>query len=402
MARKLILKNACIVSSKQIIDFGWLTIIDNKIVEIQSGSYKDIDSNSSFVIDCQNKTVIPGFIDIHVHGGYGYSFVDEAKPLKDSLNGFAKSVLKEGVTKFCCATVTSSKTVLDSFFQQLGSYMKEEQDKKQAKVLGAYLEGPFISLKYKGAHDSNLLVEPNIEWVSQWQKLSNDNLKVVTFAPECDKSFSSQENNFTTSLLNKNIIPSVGHSDASFSQVSKIVKYGLKHATHLYNAMSEFKHRNPGCVPAVLANKQIIAELICDGVHVDLDIIKLTYNIKSADTIIMVSDAISAKGCSDGDYQLGTLAIVKNGNVATLKDNKNAISGSVATMIDGFKNLLKITNNNWQDCVKMSSYNSAKQLNIDDITGDIVENKLADLVVLDENNDVYLTISEGNIAFESK
>ncbi|MBE4704343.1 N-acetylglucosamine-6-phosphate deacetylase [Spiroplasma platyhelix] len=403
MTSELILKNARIVSTNKIIDFGWLVIQGKKITKIQSGDFHDVNYGNNkniTIIDCLNKTIIPGFIDIHVHGGYGYSFIDEKNELKDSLNNFAQVVVQEGVTKFCCATVTSKKPVLDQFFTQLGSYMQEKQPEKQAQVLGAYLEGPFISLEYKGAHDPNLLVAPNIEWIKQWKQLSNNSLKFVAFALECDQEFNSETNNFTTLLIKNDIIPSLAHSAATFKQVKQAQKYGLNHVTHLYNGMSGFNHRFPGCVPTILDTKDMQAELICDGVHVDLDIIKLTYKIKGAENIIMVSDAISAKGCSDGEYHLGSLAIVKKGSVATLKDNHLAISGSVATMIEGFKNLLKITNNNWQDCIKMASYNSAKQLKLDDIIGDIQENKLADLLVLNQDNDVDLTICEGQIAFK--
>lgn len=404
MASELILKNARIVSTNKVIDFGWLAIKDKKIIKIATGDFYDPDYTNNkdvTVIDCQNKTIIPGFIDIHVHGGYGYSFIDEKNHLADSLNNFALQVTKEGVTKFCCATVTSTKPVLDEFFNQLGQYMAVAQPTAQAQLLGAYLEGPFISPEYKGAHDPNLLVPPNISWVKQWKQLSNNNLKFVAFALECDSEFNSQTNNFTTLLMNDGIIPSLAHSAATFKQVAQAQSYGLNHVTHLYNAMSGFNHRFPGCVPTILANQAIFAELICDGVHVDLDIMKLTYKIKGAENIIMVSDAISAKGCEDGDYMLGPLAIVKKGNVATLKANEKAISGSVATMIDGFKNLLKITDSNWQDCVKMASYNSAKQLKINNVVGDIQKNKLADLIVLNHNNDVELTICEGQIAFKN-
>lgn len=406
MDDELILKNARIINTEKSINCGWLVIQGKKIIRIQSGSFdearykKENRQKNVTIIDCENKTIIPGFIDIHVHGGYGYTFIDDNSNLKETLNKFSRNVVKEGVTKFCSATVTSEKKILDQFFKQLGQYMQEDQEEAQAKVMGAYLEGPFISWQYKGAHDPNLLVAPNFQWIKAWKELSNDNLRFVAFAPENDKKFNSKTNNFTTFLISNNIIPSLAHSASSFNDVRQAIEYGLDHVTHLYNGMSGFNHRFPGCVPAVLNSKKMIAELICDGVHVDFDIMKLTYKIKGADNIIMISDAISAKGQPDGEYTLGPLAIIKKGNIATLKDNHDAISGSVATMIDGFKNLLKITNNNWQDVIKMASYNSAKRLKIDHITGDIQENKLADLLVLDQENNINLTISEGKIAFK--
>lgn len=398
MANILVLKNARIISVNKIINHGWLVIKNNKIVAIETGQYESQEQVTQ-IIDCNNKTIIPGFIDSHVHGGYGYSFMDQGQPLAQSLNSFAKAVTAEGVTKFCAATVTASKSVLDKFFIDFGNFMHEKQLEKQAQVVGSYLEGPFISKEYKGAHTESLLVTPNIEWIKKWVKDSYNTLKIVAFAPEIDQNLNNQ-NNFTQQLLAQKIIPSLAHSGATFEQVEIAIKSGLRHATHLYNGMSPFHHRFPGCVPAILDSKNIIAELICDGVHVDINILKLTYKIKGADNICMVSDAMVAKGCQDGDYWLGPLPVVKHGNMATLKDNDKLLAGSVATMIVGFKNLLQVTNNNWQDCIKMASYNAAKTLKIDRITGDIAVNKLADIVVLDEKNNIFLTICEGKIAFQ--
>ncbi|WJG70084.1 N-acetylglucosamine-6-phosphate deacetylase [Spiroplasma ixodetis] len=397
MSKILVLNNAKIISIKKIINNGFLVIKDNLIFQINEGTY-NYEFQDAQVIDCHNQTIIPGFIDLHVHGGYGYSLMDGTI---ESINNFAKLVPKEGVTKFCYATVTDSKKEIDNILSVFAKYMKTENKGNKARIIGAYLEGPFISELQKGAHTPSLLHVPDLNLVKSWNIISNKNLKFIVYAPEIDPNLNNKNSNFISSLIKNNIIPSVGHSNATFKEITKTVEYGLTHITHLYNAMSPYNHRDPGVVPASLYYDQLVTELICDGIHVDIDILAITYKIKGADGICMITDAMSAKGQPDGKYLLGPLPVIKSNNKVTVEAT-GKLAGSIATMIAGFKNLLKITNNNWQDCIKMASYNSAKQVGIANKTGDIVIGKLADIIVLTKNNDIFLTICEGKIAYQQE
>ncbi|WDA54766.1 MAG: N-acetylglucosamine-6-phosphate deacetylase [Spiroplasma endosymbiont of Drosophila atripex] len=397
MSKILVLNNAKIISIKKIINNGFLVIKDNLIFQINEGNY-NYEFQDAQVIDCHNQTIIPGFIDLHVHGGYGYSLMDGTI---ESINNFAKLVPKEGVTKFCYATVTASKKEIDNVLSVFAKYMKTENKGNKARIIGAYLEGPFISELQKGAHTPSLLHVPDLNLVKSWNIISNKNLKFIVYAPEIDPNLNNKNSNFISSLIKNNIIPSVGHSNATFKEITKTVEYGLTHITHLYNAMSPYNHRDPGVVLASLYYDQLVTELICDGIHVDIDILAITYKIKGADGICMITDAMSAKGQPDGKYLLGPLPVIKSNNKVTVEAT-GKLAGSIATMIAGFKNLLKITNNNWQDCIKMASYNSAKQVGIANKTGDIVIGKLADIIVLTKNNDIFLTICEGKIAYQQE
>lgn len=397
MSKILVLNNAKIISIKKIINNGFLVIKDNLIFQINEGKY-NYEFQDAQVIDCHNQTIIPGFIDLHVHGGYGYSLMDGTI---ESINNFAKLVPKEGVTKFCYATVTASKKEIDNILSVFAKYMKTENKGNQARIIGAYLEGPFISELQKGAHTPSLLHVPHLNLVKSWNIISNKNLKFIVYAPEIDPNLNNKNSNFISSLIKNNIIPSVGHSNATFKEITKTVEYGLTHITHLYNAMSPYNHRDPGVVPASLYYDQLVTELICDGIHVDIDILAITYKIKGANGICMITDAMSAKGQPDGKCLLGPLPVIKSNNKVTVEAT-GKLAGSIATMIAGFKNLLKITNNNWQDCIKMASYNSAKQVGIANKTGDIVIGKLADIIVLTKNNDIFLTICEGKIAYQQE
>ncbi|WP_400254925.1 N-acetylglucosamine-6-phosphate deacetylase [Spiroplasma endosymbiont of Cleonymus obscurus] len=397
MSKILVLNNAKIISIKKIINNGFLVIKDNLIFQINEGKY-NYEFQDAQVIECHNQTIIPGFIDLHVHGGYGYSLMDGTI---ESINNFAKLVPKEGVTKFCYATVTASKKEIDNILSVFAKYMKTENKGNKARIIGAYLEGPFISELQKGAHTPSLLHVPDLNLVKSWNIISNKNLKFIVYAPEIDPNLNNKNSNFISSLIKNNIIPSVGHSNATFKEIIKTVEYGLTHITHLYNAMSPYNHRDPGVVPASLYYDQLVTELICDGIHVDIDILAITYKIKGADGICMITDAMSAKGQPDGKYLLGPLPVIKSNNKVTVEAT-GKLAGSIATMIASFKNLLKITNNNWQDCIKMASYNSAKQVGIANKTGDIVIGKLADIIVLTKNNDIFLTICEGKIAYQQE
>lgn len=377
----MILKNCQIICEDKIIKNGWIELKNNKIAKIQEGKTA-IDG-----IDLKNNIIIPGFIDIHVHGGYGIDLVNSNN---DQWNYFAKNITSEGVTKFCPTFGTSSKQHLEKVIHFAGQYI-EQQNNNQAKAVGIHLEGPFISNHFLGAHDLRFIVPPNIDWIKQWIKLSKNKIKIITYAIE------NQDGTFTRFLKQNNIIPSVGHSNASFNSVINEIKNGLSQFCHLHNAMSRYDHRYPGVLPAGLYCN-LPVELIADGVHVDSNIVGLTYKIKGPDQIILVTDSISAKAMKDGDYLLGNLQTFKTGSKVVLK-NTNTLSGSAAQFNECFTNIIKWTNCSLIDAIKMSSVNAAKQLKIFDKTGSIKVNKLADLVVLNKKYQVLMTICEGQIIY---
>lgn len=379
----MILFNAKIVGSNYIIGKGWIKVIDDKIVDIGIGDFTDDDKN---MIDCQYQTIIPSFIDIHTHGGYGIDFM-ELNDWENNLTKFSKSVLKEGVTDFCLTTVASEVTTLNEL---CSNFSKFRQNNNYAHVQGLYLEGPFINKKFKGAHNENYLIAPDINLIKQWNKLSGNAIKFITIALELNKN-----KNLISDLKKEGIVTSFGHSDASLLDIQCFLSQGLNHVTHLFNAMRSFSHRNCGVTLELMLHKKPTVELICDGVHVDFNVLKTTYQLKKADKIIAITDANRAKGCADGNYQLGSLAIQKRGNKAVLASDSNTIAGSVTTMLSNFVNLLWVTDYNWSDCVKMTSLNAAKKLAIDNITGDIKIGNLANMVILNPDLTINQVINRG-------
>ncbi|KNG79375.1 N-acetylglucosamine-6-phosphate deacetylase [Mycoplasma sp. HU2014] len=378
----MILKNAQIVLENEIINNGYVIIKDKKIVEIGK-DYKLDDA-----IDLENNFLLPGFIDCHTHGGYG---VDFEQGDQNRFKIFADNIVKEGITRYVQSTVTNDDQKTETILKEFSEFMKLNNGK--AKCIGAHLEGPFISKFKKGAHQENLLKDPDIKLVEKWNEISNNNVKIITYAPELDNT------EFTKYLLKNNIIPSAGHSNIKTDQFESYCKLGVKHITHLFNAMSGVDHHNPGLVVSAFNHKDILCEIITDTIHLKPEIIKLVYDHKTADNICLITDSISAKGLDDGVYQLGNLKINKSNNQARLVSN-NALAGSVASYDQVVRNFKNITNISLIDLIKTTSINISKQLNIYSYTGSIQKDKYADLVVLDKDFNVLKTIVEGKLVFE--
>ncbi|AJM71756.1 N-acetylglucosamine-6-phosphate deacetylase [Mycoplasma yeatsii] len=375
----MILKNAQIVLENEIIKNGYVIIKDKKIVEIGS-DYKLNDA-----IDLENNFLLPGFIDCHTHGGYG---VDFEQGDQNRFKTFADNIVKEGITRYVQSTVTNNDQKTETILKE---FMKLNNAK--AKCIGVHLEGPFISKFKKGAHQEDLIKDPDIKLVKKWNEISNNNIKIITYACELDNT------DFTKYLLENNIIPSAGHSNIKADEFEPYYKLGVKHITHLFNAMSTVDHHNPGLAVSALNHKDILCEIIADNIHLKPEIIKLVYDHKTADNICLITDSISCKALDDGIYQLGNLKVNKSNNQARLVSN-NALAGSVATYDSVVKNFKNITNISLTDLIKTTSINIAKQLNIYSYTGSIEVNKYADFVVLDKDLNVLKTIVEGKIVFE--
>jgi N-acetylglucosamine-6-phosphate deacetylase len=276
---------------------------------------------------------------------------------------------------------------LESIYKVLDT-IKEYLNKESsgAQVLGVNVEGPFISCEKKGAQPEAGIINPELSLFDKYL----DIIKIMTVAVEKPGALELIEK-----LNNKGIITSLGHSTAKYEEVMKAQQYGLELITHLYNAMTGLHHRQPGIVGAAL-NSNIKCELIADGIHIHPAVLELTTKIKSADEIILVTDSIEAAGLKDGEYNLGgQKVIVKNGS-ARLEDG--TLAGSVLTMDQALRNMLKFTDLELPEVVKMMSLNPAKLLNMDYKIGQIKKGLESDLVILNKE----LKVKEVLIKGESK
>lgn len=378
----MLLKNGKIVLEDQVID-GYLVIEGNKIKKIGHGKTAEPG------IDLKGNWVLPGFIDVHVHGGYG---VDFETGDANRFQIFADNVGQEGITKYLQASVTNSKEANNRYYEEFGKFMIQE-DKTGAKCLGAHLEGPFIDPSRKGAHEEKLLMCPNIEILSHWNQLSNNSIKMVTYAANF------QNGDFTKYLIENKIIPSVGHTNMTAKEFERDWKLGAKHITHLFNGMSGVDQHRPGLAVAGLIHDDVLVEVIADGIHLQPELLKLIYKIKGPEKIAIITDAMNAKGLPDGDYFIGTLPVVKTGMKVALKSSGN-LAGAGATYDHNVRVFESQTKVEMPDLIKMTSINVAKELGIFDQTGSIAENKLADLVILDPSLNVKMTIAEGKVIYD--
>ncbi|AVP49120.1 N-acetylglucosamine-6-phosphate deacetylase [Williamsoniiplasma luminosum] len=378
----MILKNAKIVLEDEILENGYLIIHDNKIKAIGQGSIAEDG------IDLKGKWILPGFIDCHVHGGYG---VDFETGDQDRFQTFAKAVGQEGITKYLQASVTTDVVTMEKNFKAFGAYMSTKRE--GSICLGAHMEGPFIAVEKKGAHDEKLLIKPNIELTNQVIKWSNHHLKMITYAGDL------QDGSFTKFLIQNKIEPSIGHTNMLASEFEKDYLLGAKHVTHLFNGMSGIEHQRPGLVVGAINHRDVLVEVISDGIHLQPEILRFIYQVKGAENICIITDAMNAKGLADGEYFLGQLPVIKTGMKVCLKSN-GALAGAGATYDHNVRTMKKYTNASMNELIKMTSINIAKQLNIFDQTGSLAPNKLADLVVLDHDLNVEMTIAEGKIVYE--
>lgn len=373
-----VLKNITIYTEDKVIKNGYIKF-DETIQELGQGS---VDGE-----DMQGMILIPGFIDQHIHGIHGYDVMDANKEVLDA---FRMYLPKEGTTSYYATTMTASKEDIKKALKNIASY---ETDKAGAELLGVHLEGPFISEVYKGAQNKEYITGVSKEIMDEFIKEANDKIKHITLAPELEGA-----SNFISYLKDQNIVVSLGHSDASEHQVREALNNGAVCFTHAFNAMSKLHHRDIGMVGMMLQRKDAYAELIADTIHVNKEAMKLLYQIKGEDKIILVTDAMRAKQLGKGRYDLGGQEVIVNDKEARLEDG--TLAGSVLEYIDGVKNMKKYLDLSIQELIKISSLNPAKLHQIDDRKGSIRLGKDADMLLLDQNFNIVRTYTRGELVYQ--
>ena len=382
--QKIILGNKIITPCK-IIKKGIIVINDGVIEYVGEEEKGDLASyNNVYKGEC----IVPGFIDIHCHGGNGYDAMDSTyKALKE----ISKFKAKNGCTGFLATTVTSSIKDTVKALNNIREYSKQSPE-GGSKILGVHLEGPFINAKQKGAQREDLIIPLSVEVMEKFIKESGGLIKIVTYAPELDIDFK-----FTSFLNDNRIIPSVGHSFADYETIISAIRFGLKSSSHIFNQMKGIHHREPGTVGAILTEENLFAEIIADCVHVHPVIVNLLVKAKGVDKIILITDAMRAAGLRDGTYDLGGLKVIVKNSEARLESGN--LAGSTLTMNRAVKNMIEKVGINIKESVKMTSLNPAQLLGLDKDRGSLTPGKRADIAVLDDNFEVIYTIKKGKVIY---
>lgn len=365
--------------------------IVKKTVIVKDGKIEKIVDNC----DCpdlislsEDKIVVPGFIDKHVHGGNNsdgmYSSIEDAQNI-------SKTIAAEGVTSYLITTMTQSKENITAALVNAKEFI-EKYNYEGAKPIGIHLEGPFISKKYKGAQIESCIVPCDVNVFKDYQEASGNNIKQVTLAYE------ENGKELVNYLRDNNIVASLGHTDATCDQALEGVKEGITSFTHTYNAMKPLHHREAGVVGAALLADEAYCEMICDLIHLNKNAIKVLYKAKGKDKLIAITDGIEAKHLPDGQYQLGGQPVyVKNGE-ARLIDG--TLAGSTLLMNKGLRNIKEVLELSLEDTINFATKNPAINLGVYDSKGSIKEGKDADFTVIDKEFNVYMTVCEGNVVFE--
>ena len=370
---EVIIKNGSIVKENEVF-VGDLLVKNGKISKIGENL---LGEN---ILDATGKFVVPGFIDMHIHGANGYDTMDGTT---EAIESIAKFLCNHGVTSFLPTMLTQSK---EDLLKSLES-IKQFKDKLtgNATVLGAHMEGPYFNTDYKGAQNPEFIREGSVEELKKFIEVEKDIVKLMSLAPE------KNSDEVIQFLSENSCIVSMGHTGASCDRVKEAVKAGVTHGTHTYNGMKGLHHREPGALGGIMLMDEIYGELILDAVHVHPDSAKILVKCKGSDKVVLVSDSIMATGLPEGDYSLGGLPItVKNGEARLLD---GTLAGSTLTLDLAFKNVIELLGLSIIDAVKMSSTNQAKELKIN--KGLISQGYDADLLILNEDYSIDKVLING-------
>ncbi|WP_274560013.1 N-acetylglucosamine-6-phosphate deacetylase [Streptomyces spiramyceticus] len=342
--------------------------VENGRVIVDGGRIAGAAPADAPALDLSGHWIVPGFVDMHVHGGGGASFTSGTA--EDVLTG-VRTHREHGTTTITGSLVTGEMDVLARQAALLSELVE------QGDLAGIHFEGPFISPCRKGAHSEDLLRDPDPAEVRKLIDAAHGTAKMVTLATELPGGIES-----VRLLAEHGVVAAIGHTDATYEQTVEAIEAGATVATHLYNAMPALGHRTPGPIAALLEDERVTVELINDGTHLHPAALELAYHRAGAARVAFITDAMDAAGFGDGTYLLGPLEVEVKDGVARLAEG-GSIAGSTLTLDTAFKRAVTIDRLPVEDVVRSISANPARLLGVDDRVGSLEPGKDADLVVLD-------------------
>lgn len=350
-------------------------------IKIEDGLFTNAENVSGEVIDGEGCYAIPGLVDVHFHGAVGHDFCDGTN---EAIEKIAEYELSQGITTIVPATMTLSQNELMEIMSNAGAYKNE----KGAVLAGINMEGPFINTAKKGAQAATFIRIPDIEMFRTLQTAANGLIKLVDIAPEEDGAME-----FIKELKDEVHI-SFAHTAANYDTAKAGYDLGADHATHLYNAMPPFAHRDPGVIGAARDSEHVMVELICDGIHIHPSTVRATFEMFGDDRIVMISDSMRATGLEDGMYTLGGQDVKVVGKLATLVEG-GAIAGSATNLMDCIRTAVNEMGIPLESAVACSTMNAAKSVGLYEKYGSITEGKVANVVLLNKDLSLKKVILNG-------
>lgn len=384
MAQTLI-KNAAVMVDGHTIN-RWVRLADGKITDLGRNEPDELPGEQ--VIDAGGMRLLPGFVDVHVHGAVNYDTMD-ASP--ESLAAMARFYAAHGVTSFLATTWTDSHDNITRALENAKACLGPIEG--GATLRGVHLEGPYLNPEKSGAQNTSHIRRATHEEALPWLNL--DVIRLVSVAPEYEENHW-----FIRECAERNVTVSAAHTGATYEDIVAAVNMGLTHSTHTFNAMTGIHHRKPGVAGAVLTLPEINCELIADNIHVHPAIMRLIWNVKNFTGVILITDAVRAAGMPDGEYPVDERTVYVKDGVAQLEDG--TLAGSTLTMDRGLRNFIAATRRPLEEVYEATSLNPAEAVGLDDVTGSIAVGKDADLVLLDDELNVCWTMAQGRMVYEAE
>jgi N-acetylglucosamine-6-phosphate deacetylase len=364
---------------------GRVIIKGTSIMEVGPAATTTVPSGAERV-DASQMLVTPGFIEPHIHGAGGVDLMDGTY---ESLNAVSRFLPQHGTTSFLATTVSSPSEMLTSVIEKIGKHAGRPLD--GAQLLGIHLEGPFISPAKRGTHKAVNLSAPNADLFRKWVHAANKTVRIVTLAPEL-----SGAEELIRIARDSGIFVGMGHSNATSEEAHSAIEEGVCYAVHTFNAMRAFSHRDPGIVGEVLSDDRVFAEIIADGVHVDPSVIRLFARAKGRARVVLVTDAISATGMTDGRYLLGKDLVHVTGGIC--RDSEGHLAGSTLTQEVALRNFVQWSGWSFEDALLGLTANPAHALKLER-KGVLEPGADADIVLMDQTFRVVKTFAKGRLVF---
>ena len=335
-----------------------------------------------------DRTAIPGFVDVHIHGAGGH---DVMEANETALGTITARLAAFGTTSLLATTVTASADETCRSVEGISKYItgQYQTGDARAEILGIHFEGPFLSPERRGVHPAEWLQPPSAELLQRFLQAAAGHARILTIAPELLGAMPCID-----AARSLGMVVSIGHTDATYEQARAAVAHGAHHATHVYNAMRPFTHRDPGVIGAVLTTPEVTAELIADGIHVDEIAMKVLLQAKGAQGVVLISDGTSATGMPDGEYMLGGLQVTVNGGVC--RNAEGRLAGSTLTLDRALRNIVGL-GIPLADAVRMLTLNPATLLGIEFKKGALRTGADADIVLLNDGLEIERVWARGRL-----
>lgn len=387
--RRTVIRGGRLLTPAGIVDDGAVVIDGGRILFAGPASAWRGNDAGAVLVDARGGWIVPGFIDLHVHGGGGGDTMDATF---DALCAVARCHAQYGTTAFLATTVTAPHDRL----LEVAAAVREAVGRWTggAQVLGLHLEGPYVSPKRAGAQNTAHMRPPAPEELEELFAAAGGTWRLVTLAPELPGAVDA-----IRWLAERGVVVSIGHSDATYEEAAAGIAAGARHATHLFNAMRVLHHREPGVVGAALAHAEVTVELIADGEHVHPAALALAVACKGPQRTALVTDCMRARGLPDGVYKLGDLDVLVQGGKARLAASPDTIAGSLLTMGEAVRFLVRTVGVPLPEAVTMASATPARIIGVADRKGSLEPGKDGDVVVLDDDLRVQATVVAGRIVY---